>query len=64
MYSMRIISQFIATICLIIIHRDLVDKDNDPLNTYVKLNLLPDKTEAGYRETKIVKDKDPKFDQE
>ncbi len=36
----------------------------DQLNTFAKLNLLPDETEAGMRETKLVKEKDPKYNQE
>ena len=44
--------------------RDLVAANDEKLETYVELNLLPDKSEAGFRETKIVKDKDPKYDEE
>jgi len=44
--------------------RDLVAVDDQKLETFVVLNLLPDKSEAGFRETDAVKDKDPKYNQE
>ena len=44
--------------------RDLVAINDQKLKTYVALNLLPDRSEAGFRETKVVKDKDPKYNQE
>ncbi|XP_065052975.1 extended synaptotagmin-3-like [Rhopilema esculentum] len=44
--------------------RDLVHDDDGALETYVRVMFLPDKSEAGVRETKPVKEKDPRFDQE
>eukprot|EP00794_Sanderia_malayensis_P003076 gene3076-3541_t len=51
----------------IIVHkaRDLMPENaSDALNTFVVLTLLPDESESGMRQTQLVKEKDPKFEQE